>query len=84
MNRSNVRKLDAHRWDSVADLARWLLTHADEYEVATLILRNRRRRPGDPPGELTTHTCPPHPIVEVVGSLEMAKRIYVDCALEEE
>lgn len=77
----SVRKLDLDRWESVEDLARWLLTHADEYEWATLVVKQRHRDDGAP-AELETFTMPQTPIIEILGGLELAKRAYGDQAIE--
>ena len=73
-----LSKLDTNRWESVADLARWLLTHADEYEVAVIVLADKERRRGeDPPSDVSTHCCPSSPVSHVLGMLELAKYIYI-------
>lgn len=76
---AQVRKLDTGRWESVHDLARWLLTHADEYEWATVVVCERRPADGAP-GNLETLTAPDRSILEVLGGLELAKRLYTQWA----
>jgi len=77
---SNVRKFDTTRWESVADLARWLLTHADEYTEAVLILRDRDKHPDDLEAACGSWTVPRMPIGRVLGMLELAKIIYAERA----
>jgi hypothetical protein len=72
-----VTKLPVERWESVADLARWLLTHADEYEVAIVCARTRRRKAGDTENVIRTFTCPPVPVVKAVGILHVCAHYYL-------
>lgn len=74
-----VIKLDTERWEKVADLARWLLTHADEYDCAIVSIWNRSDgEKGTKNAEILTVACPQMPIPEALGILEVAKSVYID------
>jgi hypothetical protein len=78
---ASVAKLDTNRWESVADLARWLLTHADEYVEAIVIVRQREiDHPDDSEPPIQTYSCPKMPIGRALGMLELAKIIYAEHA----
>lgn len=62
----SVIKFHTARWESVADLARWLLTHADEFDTAIVTAR-------EPDGMVSTFVCPTIKTSEALGILEVGK-----------
>lgn len=69
-----MRKLEPNRWESVGDLARWLLTHEDEFEFA-VICANRTD------GTMDTFACPKAPVIKVLGLIELAKSCFLEASM---
>lgn len=70
---AEVKKLDPNRWDTVADLARWLLTHQDEYSVAMVVLQEKKED-----GAVLCRWAPPLTTINGLGLLEMAKDMWLE------
>ncbi len=79
-DKQNVVKMGTRNWDTVADLARWLLTHHDEFEFGVICLREKPPHEGVP--QTVAYCCPARPLHEAVGVLEMGKQDILDHSRE--